>query len=36
MDYAIGTFGGRVLVALREGRFPVDTGSPELRPVRGG
>ncbi len=28
MNYAIGTFGGRVLVALPEGRFPVDKGSP--------
>ena len=28
MNYAIGTFDGRVPVALPEGRFPVDTGSP--------
>lgn len=36
MDYAIGTFDGHAPVALLEGRFLVDTGSPELRPVRGG
>jgi len=28
MNYAIETFNGHVLVALPEGRFPVDTGSP--------
>ena len=28
MDYAIGTFKGHVPVALPEGRFLVDTGSP--------
>ena len=28
MEPAIGTFGGRVPVALPEGRFPVDKGSP--------
>ena len=36
MEYAIGTFGGHAPAALPEGRFLVDTGSPELRPVRGG
>ncbi len=28
MKCAIGTFDGHVPVALPEGRFPVDTGSP--------
>ena len=32
MNYAIGTFGGHVPVALPEGRFPVDTGSPRASP----
>ena len=36
MNYAIEAFDGHVLVALPEGHFLVDTGSPELRPVRGG